>query len=543
MMHKINNPILSGNYPDPSICRVDDTFYLVCSSFELTPGLPIFQSKDLSNWTQIGNALTEDNNFYIERDGVIGGIMAPTIRYHKGTFYIIDTNLSDRGNFIITANNAAGPWSEPHWLTDIPDIDASIFFDDDDKCYLVGIGDVIETGNDKKERGFWIVEFDINTFKVVGERVPIFDSALRRAWSPEAPHIYHVGDYYYLLFAEGGTEHNHAVMVARSKDLFGFYEGNPANPIMTHRHFGYTSPITNVGHADLVELQDGSWYSVLLGSRLIDGPHKNLGRETFICPVIWEKHWPLFSPKTGKIEESYNLPSSLTWTEVPSEPEKYDFNNDYLPQSFFCWGTQKKRCYTIKNSFLELSCIRQAPDDDVLVMDIGPNKFEDRYCCFVGQRQIAKHSIFETKMIFDPKNQERAGLSIIQAMNHQIHFEKLLINNKPILRVVLITMDYEGYPFFPNFSGKTNRKVLSSIPYNEKELILRMELDNQDYTFYYGKNEENLSKLTTIDGRLINTEKLGCLSGVSVGMYATGSGQDSENIASFDWFINKKISD
>ena len=117
------------------------------------------------------------------------------------------------------------------------------------------------------------------------------------------------------MIAEGGTEHYHAVMVARSKELFGFYEGNPANPVMTHRHMGFKSPIINVGHADFVELPDGSWYAVMLASRLIEGKCKNLGRETFICPVVWERGWPLFSPETGKVEWEYDAPECLPWEE------------------------------------------------------------------------------------------------------------------------------------------------------------------------------------------------------------------------------------
>ena len=149
---------------------------------------------------------------------------------------------------------------------------------------------------------------------MVGDPVTIFNSALRVGASPESPHLYHIGDYYYLMIAEGGTEHYHAVMVARSKEIFGFYEGNPANPVMTHRHMGFTCPIINVGHADLVELEDGSWYAVMLASRLIDKKCKNLGRETFICPVVWEREWPLFSPETGKVEWEYDAPASLPWT-------------------------------------------------------------------------------------------------------------------------------------------------------------------------------------------------------------------------------------
>ena len=279
-MNKLVNPIIEGFYPDPTICRVGDDYYIACSSFELVPGLPIFHSKDLAHWEQICYAMTEENGLHMEKNGMVGGIMAPTLRYHKGTFYIMNTNFCDRGNYIITATDPAGPWSEPHWLDDVPGIDASFFFDHDGQCYVMGTGDVWDNGAGQKERGIWLAKFDIENFRMAGEPVTIFNSALRGAAAPEAPHIYHIGSYYYLVIAEGGTEHYHSVVVARSKELFGFYEGNPANPVMTHRHMGFKAPIINVGHADLVELPDGSWYAVMLASRLIDGTGKNLGRET-----------------------------------------------------------------------------------------------------------------------------------------------------------------------------------------------------------------------------------------------------------------------
>ena len=140
--HLIQNPILPGFYPDPSICRVGEDFYLITSSFELCPGIPIFHSKDLANWEQIGNVMTPENGFEMEASSYRGGVMAPTIRYHNGIFYVINMNFSQGGNFIVTATDPAGPWSEPHVLPDVPGIDGSLFFDDDGKCYVVSTGGI-----------------------------------------------------------------------------------------------------------------------------------------------------------------------------------------------------------------------------------------------------------------------------------------------------------------------------------------------------------------------------------------------------------------
>ena len=220
MANKLKNPIIPGFYPDPSICRVGDDFYLAVSSFELCPGVPVFHSKDLANWELISHAVTPANGFHVEANCGVGGVMAPTIRYWKGTYYIINANFSDKGNYIVTAADPHGPWSDPHWMDDVPGIDASIFFDTDDKCYVIGTGDVWENEGGRMERGIWIAEYDIENFKVISEPFTIFNSALRGGASPEAPHLYHIGEYYYLIYAEGGTEHYHAVMSARSRELF-----------------------------------------------------------------------------------------------------------------------------------------------------------------------------------------------------------------------------------------------------------------------------------------------------------------------------------
>ena len=138
MKRKIVNPVIPGFYPDPSIYRVGDDYYIACSSFELYPGIPVFHSKDLAHWEQIGHVMTMDNGFHVEKNSMVGGVMAPTLRYYDGLFYLINANFSDKGNYIVTAKNPAGPWSEPNWLDDVPGIDASVFFDDDGKAYILG---------------------------------------------------------------------------------------------------------------------------------------------------------------------------------------------------------------------------------------------------------------------------------------------------------------------------------------------------------------------------------------------------------------------
>lgn len=559
MQKKLKNPIIPGYYPDPSICRAGEDYYLACSSFELCPGVPVFHSKDLAHWEQICYAMTPENGFHMEKNCGNGGVMAPTLRYHKGVFYIINANFSDKGNYIVTAENPAGPWSEPHWLEDVPGIDASLFFDDDGQAYILGTGDVWDNGTGVKEHGIWLAGYDIENFRMRGKPVTIFNSALRVGASPEAPHLYHVGEYYYLIIAEGGTEHYHAVMAARSKELFGFYEGNPANPVMTHRHLGFKSPITNVGHADLVELPDGSWYAVMLASRLIEGKCKNLGRETFICPVVWERGWPLFSPETGKIEWEYDAPESLPWMgrdeKISCQKDRADENNrdrktaqarkewfreefesEKLDLRWSFWGRPYHDFYKVQNSALYLKCIRQALAEELRPMNFGAQKSEDYDTAFLACRQCSINTVVTCSMKFMPKGQESAGLAVVQAMNHQYHLERAVSRGRQVLRLMLYTSDYNVPPYIPGFTSETYKEVIAEVSWEAEEIVLQFLIEGEHFTVRYGQTKETLKELCAADGARINPEKVGCMTGTMIGMFASGNGAECENRAEFGWF-------
>lgn len=540
-MSKLVNPIIPGYYPDPTIIRVEEDFYLACSSFEMWPGIPVFHSKDLAHWEQIGNAMTGENKFHMERNCGVGGVMAPTLRYRNGVYYIISANFADRGNYIVTATDPAGPWSEPRWLEDVPGIDASIFFDNDGKTYIIGTGDVWDNGTGVKERGIWLAEYDIEQFCMKGEPVTIFNSAMRGGASPEAPHLYHIGDYYYLMIAEGGTEHYHAVMVARSKELFGFYENNPANPVMTHRNMGFRCPITNVGHADLVECRDGSWYAVMLGSRLIDGNHKNLGRETFLCPVIWERNWPVFSPESGQVNWEYDVTDALPVTCYGKEKERDEFDEAELPLYMVFWGTPGEGMWRLEDSKLRLSCIHQRLEDELQPMLMDGVHRDDRHAAFLGRRQRAVHAMVTAGMEFMPMGRESAGIAAVQAMNHQLHIERGVSDGQQVVRVVLVTADYDRPPYFPGFVAQTNRQILAEEVWEKDSVILQLEMDGQDFTVRIGAKEGSLKEICKADGSLINPEKVGCMCGTLLGMYATGNGKDVDNRAAFDWFSYREF--
>ena len=534
-MKTLQNPIIPGFYPDPSICRVGDDFYLVCSSFELCPGIPLFHSRDLAHWEQLCYVMTPENGFHMEKNTFNGGVMAPTIRYYNGTFYVINCNFSDKGNFIVTAKDPAGPWSEPYWLTDVPGIDASIFFDDDGKCYIMGTGENWPDGKGGLRQGIWAAEYDVENFRMAGEPVTLWGGALAGAASPEAPHIYHVGGWYYLLIAEGGTEYYHAVTIARSRSVFGPYEGCSGNPILTMRHMGRRAAIQNAGHADLVELPDGSWYGVFLASRLIGGVSKNLGRETFIVPVRWEDEWPLFTPDTGRVEWEYPFPECLPWTPSEEKPFRDDFDSEVLDLNWSFWGTPYEKFWNIADSKLSLYCLPQSLVDPLRALSMEVVFSRENFVPFLAHRRRQPHCRFRCGMRFTPAGTESAGIAVIQAMNHQIHLQLSRTEGQTRLELLQFTSDYDRLPFIPGFTSVTNRSVLASVPWEADEVVLEMELIENDYIFRFGPDEQHLTELGRADGAVINPEKVGCMVGEMLGVFASGNGTASENCAVFDW--------
>ncbi len=341
-------PIRPGFNPDPSVCRVGDDYYLVTSSFAFYPGLPIYHSKDMVNWQLIGHAVDDNNigKFHFRGIGDNDGLWAPTIRHNNGTFYISCTAWRSGGNFIITANDPRGPWSEPVWVPEASGIDPTLFFDDDGRSYYVGnrydfkqawrgqvgihiqeidLSKTVEGTVREKKTG---LEFKAPTYRLKGENKIISYGHASNAGYAEGPHIYKIGSRYYLLMAEGGSGAYHAVTVSQSKSLFGPYQPQQVNPVLTHRHMGNRYPIQNIGHADIIETQRGEWYAICLGNRMLPIPGDDnkpyacpLGRETWLTPIEFQGDQLIFAPGTGKVETTVRRPQ-LPWTPVAKKEEQ-----------------------------------------------------------------------------------------------------------------------------------------------------------------------------------------------------------------------------
>lgn len=510
-MTSFKNPILPGFYPDPSICRVGDDYYLVTSTFEYFPGIPVFHSKDLVNWRQIGHVLDRPSQLDLDQVKPSGGVFAPTIRYHDGVYYVVNTNVGKKGNFVVTATDPAGPWSDPYWL-EAEGIDPSLFFDEDGKAYYTGTRPAPEGPAYSGNWEIWLQEFDIATKQLVGETYSLWRGALRDAIWPEGPHIYKINGYYYLMISEGGTGPDHALSVARSEQLTGPYTGYPRNPILTHRHLGLDYPIANVGHGDIVETRTGEWWMVLLASRPYGGYYRNLGRETFLVPFIWEEGWPVVKPGKGIVEMVETAPDLPEHHWVP--PAACDhFDSTTLGMQWMFARTPREHFYSLD---ARPGHLRLMLRPEKITENVNPS--------LVCRRQQHMKFAARTKMEFTPQAEnETAGIVLLQSSRFNFRFEYVKSGGEFLVQ---LTQCRDGV-----------EQVLAAKPFEANVLYLTVAAHDQDYSFYYGSTpEENLALAENVDGRILSTDVAGGFVGACLGMYASSNGKTSSNAADFDWF-------
>ena len=503
------NPILCGFYPDPSICRVDLDYYLITSSFEYFPGVTIFHSRDLVHWQQIGHCLERDSQLPLQDAKSSAGIWAPSLRFHDGVFYMVTTNMSHGGNFYVTATDPAGPWSEPIWLDDPGPwegggIDPSLLFDADGKVYY--------TRESLEPLGIVQAELDLAHGRLLTKPRLIWPGT-GGPW-PEGPHLYRIGDTYYLTAAEGGCWLGHRQTIARASSPWGPFESCPRNPILTHRHLcGLESPvIQGVGHGDLVEAHDGSWWMVCLGHRPLGAWHL-LGRETSLAPVTWDDEgWPLVG-RGGLVEEEFAGPGPAAWEPIP-EPIRDDFDG---PALGLCWNYRgnpdlSRFDLSARPGWLRLRGSGRTLDDALSNT-------------FVGRRQ--QHFTFRAEVCLDfepAAENEEAGVTVLA---NETHHCEIGVRRNGHGRTVFVRRRI----------GDLTAVVAETEVAASGRLRLRIAGNSDAYTFACAATDDSgFRELATAQTRYLCQEVAGCFTGTYIGVYATGNGAPAPTPADFDWF-------
>ncbi|MGY1743030.1 MULTISPECIES: glycoside hydrolase family 43 protein [unclassified Blastococcus] len=483
------NPVLPGFYPDPSVCRVGDEYFLVTSTFTWFPGIPVFRSTDLVDWHQIGHVLDRPSQLDLSasQGWASMGIYAPTIRHHDGRFFVIVQNVLTTGGETIymTAEDPAGPWSDPvriHRDGGDPDLT----WDADGTCWVhVAAFDHIER-----------FRIDDTTGEILSEP--------ERTWSgtggqyPEAPHVFERDGDWYLLLAEGGTRHGHAVSIARGSSPAGPWESCPHNPVLTHRGTG--RPIQNVGHGDLVEAPDGSWWLVVLGVRPrgVSPAFHVLGRETFLAPVEWVDGWPVIAPLELEVStRPPGDPDPVEWT------GRDDFDGD-APGP--CW-------IAVRRSPGEFASTTDRPG--WLTLHGTEASLDAEYPVLLGRRQ--QHHLCRARTLLDRGTAAEAGLTVYD--DELSHYRVAVVGDRVVA------------------SGRTGpfRTEFGAAPAPDGPVVLRVETakglhgpDTVRLGFEDGAGTFRV--LAELDGRYLSTEVTGGFVGRVLGLYAVGGA------AAFDWF-------
>jgi len=534
-MRSFRNPILNGFYPDPSLCRVGGDFYLVNSTFAYFPGIPIFHSTDLRRWKQIGNAIDRPGQLCFDGHEISQGLFAPTIRYNRGTFYILCTLIHTGGNFIITARDPSGPWSDPVWLDGADGIDPSIFFDDDGtgpfpRAWYTGTHPAPEGEAYPGNYEIYVQEMDLSLLEagknpLIGKSFGIWRGALRDAIWPEGPHLYRIGGWYYLLHAEGGTGPDHAVCVARARNVRGPWEGKKSNPVLTHRHLGKTAAIINAGHGDLFDDPAGNWWMALLASRPFGGVCP-LGRETFMVPVYWEDGWPWVASKTGLIEDEFPLPDNDPGA-VGALEWKGESACDHFDGKLSSGTALPLHWLALRMPMREQDAAFSLTGGALRLFTRAATMRGKEHPAFAGRRLGHKNWAFSAALEFTPKAPgESAGIILLQNEDWQYRFELFLAGSgDTALRLI-------------RAAGSADEEIVASgkaekVP---RTVVLAARCEDMTLAFFYGKDQYNLKPFAGgVDGHILSAEFSGSFVGTLAGVFASGNGSDTGNYADVFW--------
>jgi xylan 1,4-beta-xylosidase len=502
------NPILAGFYPDPSIVRVGPDFYLVNSSFSWFPGIPIWHSRDLVHWRQIGNAIDRPEQLDFQGLGMSRGVFAPDISYHGRRFYIINTCVDCGGNFVITARDPRGPWSNPVWLKDLGGIDPSLFFDDDGSAWIVNNdgpqGKPLYDGH----RAIWLRRFDPGTLQASGPPRLIVNGGVDLARKPvwiEGPHLFNKDGVYYLMAAEGGTATAHSEVIFRAGHIEGPYVPAPSavNPILTQRDLdpARRAPITSAGHADLVKLDNGDWWAVFLATRPYADDLYNIGRETFLLPVTWRDGWPTILPRGTAIPALARAPALAMESAAPTTGNfiaRDDFAGATLAPGWVMMRTPQTRWWRL--------------DRGALLLEARPERIGDgKQPSFLARRQQNAEAIVSTAVSFVPAEGESAGLAALQNDEHFLAVVLTRANGRLMLRVSRRA----------GANDPLEGATVASRPAPAGPIQLRLHARGGLYDFDYALKRGQWRPLAhDVDGTNLSTAKAGGFVGTLIGPFA-----------------------
>lgn len=495
------NPVIPGFSPDPTVCRVGEDYYLSTSTFEMYPGLPIYHSRDLVNWTLIGNALNTPSQLNLEGLNHFGGLYAPTLRYHEGLFYLTCNVVGGIGNFVVTAEDPAGPWSEPYIMDDFG-IDGDLFFDTDGRLYYARQ----DGGSDGS---IVIAELDSKTFKPLEKFQKIFRNP-DYIWN-EGPHIYLIEGKYYLMLAAGGTGRGHTELIAVGDSVRGPFKQSPAPALSHAKRPGH--PVQNTGHADMIQAHDGSWWGVYLAVRPGE-TNSSLGRETHLAPITWEDGWPYFGDK-GHVELEFKSPAFAGEQKVQSTWED-NFDSEELGLEWLHVRNPEPDQYSLskKKNWLALKGGAGRPQE-----------FKPFAYAGVRQRWITAQA--ETLIDFEPSGKEEAGLML---RANDDNFVTLGVVARDKGRHLVVKARMAGLEL--SFGG-------TEIP--QGALHLRVRTGREQLHLASSQDGKKWTTAAVMDAGFLEQADGSGFTGATYGPYATGNGKEAKTPAMFDYFKAEKL--
>jgi len=517
------NPILQGCYPDPSITRKGDDFYLVCSTFAMFPGVPIFQSKDLVNWKQIGHVLDRVSQLKVHDCGISAGIYAPQILYNKNndTFYMITTEFSGGfGNIVVKTKDPLKGWSEPIKL-DFNGIDPSLFFDDNGKAFIIH-NDAPDKGKElyNGHRVIKIWEYDVENDKIIpGTDKIIVDGGVDLSKKPiwiEAPHIYKKDGRYYLMCAEGGTGGWHSEVIFVSDNPKGPYTPAPNNPILTQRYFSKdrTNKVDWAGHADLVLGPDNKkFYGVFLAVRPNEKNRVNTGRETFILPVDWSGEFPVFENGLIPLEPNLKMPQGVT--ENKTGKDGFFPNGNFTFSDDFTSGKLDYRWIGLRGPREEFISTSK---NGLQIKPLAANIKQVAPISTLFYRQMHNSFSYTVTMDYKPESdKDLAGIVALQSERFNYVFG---ITKKGANYYLLLERTQGKFR-----SRETESKIVGSTKIDiSKPIRLQVSAKGDDYRFNYSINGTDFVNLGgTVSGDILSTDMAGGFTGCLLGLYATSA--------------------